>query len=487
MGSNSAAEFDELQAMVRGIRERVRARFPSGHTGSVQLSLADLMPLLHARDAAEGKVAAIGTVNPRPGGVVNSLIQIWKKTIARVLDWHVREQVEFNRAAVAYMQAGIDALNEQNRAFTQLVSLLEQIELKIEAVRREIPDHLAPHIERMGRIEEEARQCRDMRTHWSQWREEWVSRQNASEIHQLRTISELTAAYQHRVSVVQAQFQEAMRSQHAGFTDNLTRTALEMEQRYWRDMREIKLEFERLIQNELRVIRQRGLAQPPAVTSAAAPEAAAGDIDWLHFADRFRGSVDDIRGRQQRYVDRFRGCGEILDLGCGRGEFLEAMRDTGLKARGLDLSEESVALCRARGLDAEKGDIFTCLAALPPSSVDGIYCSQVVEHLPPGRLPELVKLAARALAKGGLIAIETPNPECLAIFATHFYIDPTHTRPVPPALLAFYLEEAGCGQIEVERLNPAIETMPSVGELPESFRQMFFGGLDYAIFARKLS
>jgi hypothetical protein len=86
-----------------------------------------------------------------------------------------------------------------------------------------------------------------------------------------------------------------------------------------------------------------------------------------------------------------------------------------------------------------------------------------------------------------LLAIETPNPECLAIFATHFYLDPTHTRPIPPPLMAFYLEEAGFGRIETERLYPAIDTMPSLANLPEDFRKEFFGSLDYAIFARKLA
>ena len=90
----------------------------------------------------------------------------------------------------------------------------------------------------------------------------------------------------------------------------------------------------------------------------------------------------------------------------------------------------------------------------------------------------------RALGADGVIAIETPNPECLAIFATHFYLDPTHTRPVPHPLLAFYLEEFGVGNIEVRKLSPAVETMPSLTSLPEEFREAFFGGLDYAVTAR---
>jgi len=100
-------------------------------------------------------------------------------------------------------------------------------------------------------------------------------------------------------------------------------------------------------------------------------------------------------------------------------------------------------------------------------------------------LPDLINLLARKMNRGALVAIETPNPECLAIFATHFYLDPTHTRPVPPPLLRFYLEEAGFVNIEVERLAPAVESIPALAELPAGVRETLFGGLDYAIFGRK--
>jgi O-antigen chain-terminating methyltransferase len=118
--------------------------------------------------------------------------------------------------------------------------------------------------------------------------------------------------------------------------------------------------------------------------------------------------------------------------------------------------------------------------------VTGLYCSQVVEHLTPAALARLIALLGRKMRSGAKLAIETPNPECLAIFATHFYIDPTHTRPVPQVLLGFYLEEAGFGGIRCEYLEPAETSLPAVKDLPESVRKQFFGGLDYAMFATKL-
>jgi O-antigen chain-terminating methyltransferase len=162
------------------------------------------------------------------------------------------------------------------------------------------------------------------------------------------------------------------------------------------------------------------------------------------------------------------------------------MREMGVSAKGIDLSEESVALCREKGTNAEVADLFVYLEGLAESSLDGIFCSQVVEHLPPERLPEMIRLCASRLERGGIIAIETPNPECLAIFATHFYLDPTHQRPVPHPLLTFYLEEFGIGGIEVKRLSPAVESMPALASLPEDFREAFFGALDYGVIGKKL-
>jgi SAM-dependent methyltransferase len=246
------------------------------------------------------------------------------------------------------------------------------------------------------------------------------------------------------------------------------------------------MEYEAMIHAELRTVRQR--ASIARAIEPAAPAAAAEfrDVDWLKFADRFRGSEAAIKQRQRMYAERFQKCAPVLDIGCGRGEMLEVFREADIHARGIDLSEDSIALCHGKGLQAERVDLFAYLSALPDASLGGAVCCQVVEHLPPERLAEMMRLLHAKLRAGALLAIETPNPECLAIFATHFYLDPTHRHPLPPALLSFYLEEAGFGGLEVERLSPAIESWPSLAELPEDFRKEFFGALDYVVFARKL-
>jgi O-antigen chain-terminating methyltransferase len=473
---------EELTAAIQEIRQRAQARAPQGPLGLEGVEAPNLMPLVHARDAAEAKVAAIGTVNPRPPGLKNSIAQAIKKLIARSLDWHVREQVEFNKGLMGCVQASIEALTEVSRSLAAIAShqqrLHEDTQAQNEKYERESAWYRA-----------ETEELKDIRRHWTEWRTGFEERRMASEIHLLRSLSELQGAFQHRVTLLEESFRDLTRKQHGEFKSALDANTVQVQKRLWEDLQRIKAEYESLIYTELRTLRQKQVPahEAPAVAAPAAHAEEQIPIDWMRFANAFRGSEERIRTNQARYVARFQETqGEILDLGCGRGEFLEAAREAGLQARGIDLSQESIALCQSKGLDAEVADIFEFLAAAPDRSFAGLYCSQVVEHLSPSRLPVLIQLLGKKLRPGALAAFETPNPECLAIFATHFYIDPTHTRPVPAVLLRFYLEEAGFGNVEIERLAPAIETVPALAELPQSVRESLFGGLDYALFARKL-
>ena len=467
-------ESAELIAILREVRERVRARNPETCAGSVDVALPDLLPLVHARDAALGKVAAIGTVNPRSGGLLNSVVQGWKRLVARVLDWHVREQVEFNRKIIAYADAVIEANRETNQALVAMG---------------------ARHGELLGRLAEQQKvieELKDIRDHWASWRAEWEHKLSENEVQFLRSVADLQGGFQHRVTLMEASHRDLMRTHNVDFHAALERHGFDIQKRLWADLEKMRTEIDRIIHTELRLVRQRAQISSPATEAPAvtAPTLAANaaplPFDYSRFAERFRGSEEYVKAGQQLYLPYFQGRKNVLDIGCGRGEFLKMMRDAAVPARGVELSAESVALCKTEGLDAEIADMYPYLAGLPEGSLDGVFCSQVVEHIPPERLPELIRLCARCLAPGGVIAIETPNPECLAIFATHFYLDPTHTRPVPHPLLIFYLEEFGVGNIEVRRLSPAKDSMPTLNSLPEDFRDAFFGALDYAVIGRKL-
>jgi O-antigen chain-terminating methyltransferase len=472
-------ESAELIEILREVRERVRARNPLTAAG-VDIALPDLTPLMHARDAAMGKVAAIGTVNPRAGGPLNGAVQAWKRLVARVLDWHVREQVEFNRNMVAYADAALEAQREANRA-------LSEIGARLAAQERELGERLAAQ-EKIGD------EMKDMRQHWIAWRAGWEHKLEQNEVYFLRSVADLQGAFQHRVTLMEASHRDLMAGHNTNFHAAMERHGTDIQKRLWADLEKMRMEVDRTTHMELRLIRRRLQIAEAATAPLAGPSAQDGGgtsqghvpLDYGKFAERFRGSEEWVKTGQQIYLPYFEGCRNVLDIGCGRGEFLETMRDASIPARGIDLGAESVAACRLKGLAAEIGDVFPYLASVEEATFDGIFCSQVVEHLPPERLPELIRLCAERLARGGVIAIETPNPECLAIFGTHFYLDPTHTRPVPHPLLIFYLEEYGVGQMELRRLSPAVDTMPSLRSLPDDFRGAFFGSLDYAVIGRKL-
>ncbi|MEP7365600.1 MAG: class I SAM-dependent methyltransferase [Acidobacteriota bacterium] len=456
----------ELAHLVSEIRERVRERHAATTGGAIDLPLPDLTPLLHARDAAQAKVAAIGSVNPRPGGLLNGFIQGAKRNIARGLGWFVRDQVDFNREMLRALNATLDALDESNRTIARLSAAAG---------------------ERLGALSNQVQQVSDLHTHWQAWRTEWEHKLVVNEAQFARSTSELQHAFQHRVTIAEENFRNQIAAQHRDYLAALEHATGDIQKRLWDDLARIRTEFESLIHHELRLVRQRGIATTTPAPSAAPVGYDSPEIDWLKFAEKFRGSPDYVRRNQIQYVDRYRGAtAEVLDIGCGRGEFLQLLGEADIPARGIEASAELVTLCREQGFNAEQADLFTYLAAQPDNSLGGIFCAQVVEHLHASDALRLVKLAAAKLKPGAVFVAETPNPECLAIFATHFYIDPTHTRPLPPPLLAFYFEEAGFGNIEVVRLAPAVESMPALNDLPTSIRESFFGSLDYACIGIKL-
>ncbi len=512
-----AEKLSELAAIVNSVRDRVRARHPQPVVGDdappIQIAIADLMPVVHARDAAQARVASIGSVNPRSGGLANAVIQTAKKSVARAFQWFVRGQIAYNRESLAATEAILEALNEHNRTLVSLASqtneqfvnlrrefarvdeLSLQIDIRATELTKQLEDRSAQLRslleQQVDCLKAEAGELKDVRTHWIDWRRSWEEKLSTNEIQFLRAAADLQGAFQHRVNQVEANFRDMVKGQHADYLGALDRTTLNIHKQLAEDFTRTRADYDRIIHTELRLIRQRtAVAAPPAPVVAAPPMAAAPSgipqLDYSRFAERFRGSEEYVRGNQQIYRQYFEGCTNVLDIGCGRGEFLGLMAELNVPARGIDLGEDSVAQCRSKNLTAEVADLFDFLPSQPEEEFDGIFCSQVVEHMQPAVLPDLVRLCASRLRRGGVLAIETPNPECLAIFATHFYLDPTHTRPVPHELLAFYMEEAGMTVVQLHRLSPPIETIPELAELPEKFRNRFFGSLDFAIVARRL-
>jgi O-antigen chain-terminating methyltransferase len=186
---------------------------------------------------------------------------------------------------------------------------------------------------------------------------------------------------------------------------------------------------------------------------AAAPPG----FDYCLFEQRFRGSTADIRQRQAGYLDLFRGRRSVVDLGCGRGEFVELLSENGVGATGVDANEGMVAHCRAQGLPVVRADVFEYLAGVADAGLDGVFAAQLVEHLPPEAVLRLCALCAAKLRPGGIFVAETINSDCPPAL-NWFYLDPTHVRPVPPRLLTFMVEQSGLTLVGLRFVSPVPES-----------------------------
>jgi O-antigen chain-terminating methyltransferase len=246
-------------------------------------------------------------------------------------------------------------------------------------------------------------------------------------------------------------------------------------------------------------------------TGRSSIDAAVDCSKYIGFEDLFRGPRDEIRGRLADYLPLFAGAANVLDLGCGRGEFLELLREEGIEARGVDLNDEMVELCRTRGLDVVGGDALTYLEACPDGSIGGILAAQVIEHLDPAVIIRLLDVAHTKLTPGGRIVLETINPACWFAFFESYIRDLTHVRPVHPDTLKFLLQASGFQRVEIRYRAPFPEgdklqpvsvpsiDAPLVPELPvlkdlamtfnaniDKLNGLLFTHLDYAAIGERI-
>ena len=203
---------------------------------------------------------------------------------------------------------------------------------------------------------------------------------------------------------------------------------------------------------------------------------------YTAYEDRYRGSSDLIRERLAVYEPLARcSGGPVLDLGCGRGEWLGLLRDWGLQATGVDLEPAMVALCRQQGLAVEGHDAIAALRHCADASLGMVSALHLVEHLPFDVLTELVRESQRVLRPGGFLLMETPNAENLLVGANDFYTDPTHQRPIPANLLRFLPEQQGFHRCEMVRLH---ERLPAELLLEAGLLGVLAGiSQDYAVVA----
>lgn len=211
---------------------------------------------------------------------------------------------------------------------------------------------------------------------------------------------------------------------------------------------------------------------------------------YASFEDQFRGEREEIKNRLRVYLpvlERAKVTQDVLDIGCGRGEWLELLRESGKQGRGVDHNRVFIDRCHRIGLDVVQRDAIAYLSELPEASLNAITSFHLVEHLPFKVLMKLLDEMVRVLRPGSPLILETPNPENFIVGSHTFYADPTHRNPIPSATLRFLLESRGLTGIEVMNVRPWDEAkIAGNDELTKRFNEYFYGSPDYGIVGWKI-
>jgi SAM-dependent methyltransferase len=281
------------------------------------------------------------------------------------------------------------------------------------------------------------------------------------------------------------------------------------------EMREqISLIHQRLVTVEHELARRedgRGAGQEPAPPTGAgsarpmslsASTPAFGAATYVGFEDRFRGTRQTVRDRLGPYLTLFGGASDVVDVGCGRGELLELLREHGISARGIDTNQAMVDECRGKGLDAETADAATFLGHQPDGSLGGLIAIQVVEHFAPPYLATVLELAYRKLRPGAALALETINPACWMAFFECYLRDLTHATPLHPDTLRYLVQAAGFSAVNVDYRQPVtaadrLDRIDVPADSPyaglasainahaDKLNARLFSSMDYAVVARR--
>ncbi len=437
----------------------------------------------------------IGRVNPRRPGWPNGLVQLGKRALARGLDWHVRQQRVFNYAAMT--------------SLTVLQSACEVYERLLAGLRSEI-DIVAQDQE-----DQRTRVTLDLNRTATAWRQEagilhqqmaTVAETQKAESAQLTATlgqaeTRLTSACQSSASALWQELstvEKRQREEMVGLGAQL-RQEMEQNQNALRD--DIRRMQEQLTA-EIRGLRSELQAGLKSVQDLLAAEHAPVEeaFDYFEMEEKMRGDEESVRLRQAVYVPYFSNRGPVLDLGCGRGEFVRLLLASGIDARGVDRNARMVAHAQAQGAPVVQADFFPYLQEQADGSLGGVFCAQVAEHLTPQRLLALLRLAHRKLRPNGVAIFETQNPQCLFSIAGYFWMDPSHRHPIHPRQLLFLAENEGFARTDVLWLNEC-SAEARLPRLPDGrsaaprrkefdaavdrFNQYFLGPADYAVVAWK--
>jgi len=489
--NNPDINVDELMAQVRDeVARRDELNFLPAHPcyqGEIPSPVVDWTRLHAGLHSAEYQVQ-VGYAVPewaRFGRLRRGLARFMAKGVLYFSSFITNQQKQFNLATLQALQAvrdGLQGFENDSRGSKELQHLVESLQGAVLALEQE---HEAE------------------RQRWEYDRNQWSTHLNEAkqtyqgEVQRLREQlrAEREEQYQEWVKVLaerEEQHQERVKvlaereEQHQGRVRTLEKQVIEL--------RTSLIQQERRIGVLLEEARKR-LPEPfqsEQLRVFADEEAHRLDALYVAFEDQFRGTREDIKDRLGVYlpflktVEAGTETRPIVDVGCGRGEWLELLHTKGLRGWGVDINPVLLAQCQAYGLDVVQGEALAYLRALPDRSVGAVTGFHLIEHLPFDHVIKLLDETVRVLKSGGIAIFETPNPQNVLVGSCNFYLDPTHRNPLPSPMMKFMAEARGLCRVEVMHLHPYPEALRVDGaELAERFNAYFYGPQDYALVGYK--
>lgn len=504
------------------VRARIRRHFsvpaaaPVPSAAEPRADLASVRLAIQEASRACSQTGALPPVPATPRGRIGAwLVQ----AVRRALFWYTPQILRFQNAAIRALEEQLSAIEQISGAAQHAAALAQQAMALAEGSQRLIGE------DRQERIASLAREVTGLRSTITDLRDDAsraVSRLSEVEtqiaelpVRSLEAVqsasSELRREMESRDQALQAGMdtlarqsddsQTALKSmfaaevaardeQAAGLTGQIAAARHEL----------YRLKSQLAIQDRrLGLLLEEARKRLPEPFDADQMEVFAGEekhqMDALYtsFEDIFRGSREEIRERLRIYLPllKERGLGTpalpILDTGCGRGEWLELLRDEGLTARGVDHNRIMVSECRDLGLEVSEADVLEHLRSLPPASLGALTGFHIIEHLPLDVLIRVLDETVRVLKPAGLALFETPNPENVLVGSHTFYMDPTHRNPLPANMMRFLVEARGLCHVEIRHANPYPPgaAVPDGSPLAERFNAYFYGPQDYAVIGVK--
>jgi SAM-dependent methyltransferase len=400
--------------------------------------------------------------------------------------------VDHSNQAHEELAQGLALVSAQSNAGSQRAEAQRQL---IESLSKEQQGEAARA--REFRDEVEAR-LTAVREHAEQSAAE-VSRQAGERVEQLtRRVDESEAALTRRVEESAAELAHQVGEQlrrlldsHRQLSERVEEQARQFLERHKRTRDELAAQERRLT-----LLLEKAREHPADIPEQSLARALANEeehlLDHLYasFEEQFRGSREEVSSRLSVYLPTLKGAGvvgDVLDVGSGRGEWLELLKGEGIRARGVDVNRVFVEQCRRSGLDVTEEDALAHLRGLPDRSLNAVTSFHLVEHLPFEKLIKMLDEMVRALRPGGLVILETPNPENFMVGSCTFYADPTHRNPIPSATLKFLLEARGLERVEVMKLRPwDAAKIEGDAEIVKRFNEYFYSAPDYGIIGWKI-